>query len=85
MNGCQINRASYEQSRKPVLDMLDAVSAAANVGIIRFDPFLCHSGGCDTSIDGIAIYRDTGHLSIQGSAAIAGKMQLVELIRSQAR
>jgi peptidoglycan/LPS O-acetylase OafA/YrhL len=85
MNGCQINQASYERARKTVLDVLGAVSTAADIAIIRFDPFLCHSGGCATSADGIMLYHDTGHLSLEGSIKIAEKMGLVELIKAQAR
>ena len=85
MGGCRINQAAYERTRKPVLDLLDAVSASADVDIIRFDPVLCRSGGCDTSASDIVIYRDSGHLSIQGSAWIAEKMGLVAQIGRQAR
>ncbi|MCV9998539.1 acyltransferase [Pararhizobium sp. YC-54] len=85
MTGCQISQASYERTRKPVLGVLGAVSSAADIAVIRFDPFLCHSGGCDTSADGIALYRDTGHLSIEGSVTIAKKIGLVDLIKAQAR
>ncbi len=85
MNGCRINQASYERTRKSVLEVLDAVSGSANIDIIRFDPLLCHSGGCDTSMAGIALYRDSGHLSMQGSLTIAEKMGLVELIKTRAR
>ncbi|MEH6587167.1 MAG: acyltransferase family protein [Halioglobus sp.] len=37
--------------------------------VVRLDKLLCNSGSCKTHIQGQAIYRDAGHLSVQGSAA----------------
>jgi peptidoglycan/LPS O-acetylase OafA/YrhL len=85
LHQCRINQATYERTRKSVLDLLEATSANANIGVIRFDPFLCHSGGCDTYNDNTLIYRDSGHLSVQGSAWIVEKMRLMDQIEKQAR
>ncbi|HTO29587.1 MAG TPA: acyltransferase family protein [Pararhizobium sp.] len=82
---CRIDQMAYKQARKPVLDLLDSISARGTVDIIRFDPVLCHSGGCDTVAKDTAIYRDAGHFSIKGSAWIAEKMQLLNEIKKHAR
>jgi hypothetical protein len=83
--GCTIDRANYQTKRSDVLDFLHAVSADADVAVIRFDSWLCDSHICQTLINGTMIYRDGGHLSIAGSKLLAKRMQLAQLIRAQAK
>ena len=40
------------------------------------DDVLCANGRCATEIDGTFVYRDSGHLSYDGSVLIARRMQL---------
>jgi len=83
--GCTVDRAEYQTKRANVLDLLKAVSAAADVSVIRFDPYLCNATECQTMLDGTMIYRDAGHLSYAGSELVAKRVQLGELIRVQAK
>lgn len=83
--GCTLDRAEYHTKRANVLDLLKGVSAAADVAVIRFDPYLCNATECQTMLDGTMIYRDGGHLSYAGSELMAKKMQLGKLIRMQAK
>jgi hypothetical protein len=83
--GCTIDRAEYLTKRADVLELLKSVSVAANVAVIRFDPYLCHENVCATLLDRTMIYRDVGHLSYAGSELLARRMQLATLIREQAK
>lgn len=83
--GCTIDRAQYQAKRANVLDLLKGVSAAADVAVIRFDPYLCNATECQTLVDGTMIYRDAGHLSYGGSKWLAKRMQLGKLIQEQAK
>lgn len=83
--GCSIDRAEYQAKRANVLDLLNAVSVAAAVDVIRFDPYLCSATECQTMLDGTMIYRDVGHLSYAGSELLAKRMQLARLIRERAK
>ena len=82
---CNIDRMDYHTKRANVLDLLRVVSNAANVGVIRFDPYLCGSRVCDTLREGTLIYRDGGHLSYAGSKLLAKRMQLATLVMAQAK
>jgi peptidoglycan/LPS O-acetylase OafA/YrhL len=83
--GCLIDRAEYEAKRAPVLSFLKSASHRESLGVISFDPLLCGPVSCRTMIDGTMIYRDSGHLSVEGSKLIAERMQLARLIEQQAR
>ena len=83
--GCMIDRAEYQSRRAEVLDFLNSMASDADISVIRFDPWLCHSNACETLVDGTMIYRDAGHLSYAGSKMMAERMQLARLIREQAK
>lgn len=83
--GCLIDHADYTNKRANVLDLLDKVTAGADVSVIRFDPQLCHDNVCETMLGGTLIYRDGGHLSITGSEWLAKRMQWGRLIEAHAR
>lgn len=82
---CAIDRAEYQSSRAEVLDFLNSISSAADISVIRFDPWLCSENSCRTLLDGTMIYRDAGHLSNAGSKMLAERMQLAKLIGEQAK
>lgn len=81
----QISVDSWKVARKPVLEFLAALPVQAKLEVIYPSDYLCASGSCRTSIDGTLIYRDSGHLSYDGSALLANKMELFENIRALAR
>lgn len=83
--GCTVDRTEYQTKRASVLELIAAVSAAVDVAVIRFDPYLCNATECQTMLAGTMIYRDAGHLSYAGSELLAKKMQLGNLIRTQAK
>jgi SGNH domain (fused to AT3 domains) len=54
------------------------------VPVIRLDSMICPAGVCDTVVDGVVIYRDSGHLSHEGSKYLESKYQLISMIRKVA-
>ena len=83
--GCMIDMNAYRKHMGSVLALMEAVPLQAGIEVISFDPYLCEGGLCKTNIDGTFIYRDSGHLSHEGSVFMANKMLLVEKIRLAAK
>lgn len=82
---CNIPLAQYRASKREVFAFLQQVHARADVGVVSFDPFLCDARECRTELDGTFLYRDEGHLSYDGSVALARAMHLDALIATAAR
>ena len=80
---CDIDRASFESSQEVVRRFLSEISA--DVPVISFDDILCDDQVCHAILDGSFIYRDGGHLSYEGSIALARGMELGTLIWESAR
>jgi peptidoglycan/LPS O-acetylase OafA/YrhL len=83
--GCSFSRADYETKRRSTLDFLEAVRARGDVDVISFDTVLCGSGICQSNLDGVSLYRDSGHFSNPGSVAVARRMKLGDLAEQHAR
>ena len=77
---CNLNRADYEQMRKPLLQFLQELATANTVPIIYFDQSLCTGDSCRRSIDGVSLYRDGGHLSHPGSRLLGKEMNWGALV-----
>ena len=77
---CIVDRAAYETKDKNVLAFLKAMSKQASVEVISFDPWLCDAVSCQTYLNRTLIYRDSGHLSYQGSIYLAERMKLEQQI-----
>ena len=52
---------------------------------ISLEEAICVDTLCDTMDGKVLIYRDSGHLSAEGSAYIGQKMSLAERVRQEAR
>lgn len=83
--GCLIERAEYEAKRANVLAFLKVVERDLSLPVIRFEPWLCDATTCQTMLDGTMIYRDGGHLSIEGSKVMVKRMQMEKLIAQLAK
>ncbi len=59
--------------------------ATGGTPVIRLDAALCHRGTCATAIDGMPLYRDTGHFSRTGSRLIGQRTRLGERVWQVAR
>lgn len=84
-SGCEINKFTYEKVSYRVLDYLAALPARADVDVISFDSYLCNNETCRTQIDGVFIYRDAGHLSVEGSIYLSKELSLVAKIFQMSR
>lgn len=82
---CNIPLAEYRASKRQVLAFLGRVQREADVPVISFDPLLCTRSECVTQLDATIVYRDEGHLSYQGSIAVARAMRLGDLVEKAAR
>lgn len=49
-----------------------------HVAVVNFANFLCANNTCITSSDGVFIYRDSGHLSHEGSAYLGQKINFYD-------
>lgn len=82
---CSIDEAKYRAQAAPVHALLRRVSREADVPIFWPDEFLCHNGTCIVELDGIPLYRDTGHLSVAGSRLLGERWHLAQRLEAMAR
>lgn len=82
--GCALARAEYEAKRSDVNALLGAIESAG-VPVIRLDDELCDERQCQTTLDGVMVYRDQGHLSHDGAALLGRRMQWPRLVIERAR
>lgn len=73
---CTITKDDYLKHQEKVIDMLEAFSRISTV--FRLDEKLCNDNYCETSIGNTFLYRDKGHLSIEGSKLIFKKFIVQE-------
>jgi hypothetical protein len=67
------------------LALVEGVGTKSKVETIRLDQALCGRGVCQTRIQGLPLYRDGGHFSIQGSRALGMQVGLGAQILDKAR
>jgi peptidoglycan/LPS O-acetylase OafA/YrhL len=82
---CEIDQRENESTHAPVFDLLSKVSAATGSPIFSFDDFLCSNGRCAPARDGILLYRDEGHLSVDGSRWIGEHFGIGDRLMNMAR
>lgn len=72
LSRCDFNEYEIAGNQKIIFDWLQTFSERYK--LIKPHDFLCSSGICKTSLDDSFIYRDTGHLSYEGSKKLGEKM-----------
>jgi peptidoglycan/LPS O-acetylase OafA/YrhL len=82
---CKISEQGYRAARSEVLTMLERIEAEAFVPVVHLDRYLCADGSCSVEIDAVPLYRDAGHLSIDGSKALGLKVNLGALVQREAK
>ncbi|RUU12856.1 acyltransferase [Mesorhizobium sp. USDA-HM6] len=82
---CKIYVAEYRRSHSGTLELLNQVALKSDVEVISYHDFLCDGTTCKTEIDGKFLYRDSGHLSYEGSEIIARQTKLAERLIRAAR
>lgn len=80
---CTITVASTQGTTKEVQQVLEAAQDFMPVFFLQ--DLLCDSDHCSTLIDGKIIYRDEGHLSIEGAQLLGEKYNLMREIRRASR
>lgn len=81
---CSIDAHRYRQYRASALAYSAAV-AEAGIPVFHLDAALCDHDRCRTRLDGVALYRDGGHLSVAGSAALGRQLGLSDQVWTLAR
>lgn len=82
---CRISLARVKQSQHLVQEFLDRVARDAQIEVVSFNELLCADAMCATELDGTFVYRDTGHLSYDGSRLLGERMKLGSLLQTNAR
>lgn len=83
LGDCTISFETYQKHQNSVttiLKELESVSAVFDVSTL-----LCDNGGCITSKNDTWLYRDKGHLTIEGSKLILGDLKIKDLFSMQRR
>lgn len=75
-NDCSFARELYRQRQQDTLSMLTMLSRQADVNVIWLDDATCEGGRCSAMAGPVAIYRDAGHLSIDGSRLLGERLDL---------
>ena len=82
---CKIYVSEYRRFRSRTLELLNQVALKAGVEVVSYHDFLCDDTTCRTEIDGKFLYRDSGHLSYEGSETIARQTKLAQRLIRAAR
>ncbi len=82
---CVIDQADNERYHEGVFALLYKVSEVTGAPVFSFDSFLCIESRCTPERNGILLYRDEGHLSIEGSRWIGGQIGLSDRLMEMAR
>jgi peptidoglycan/LPS O-acetylase OafA/YrhL len=85
MPNCQILEADYRKYDSTIIHFYDALKKSAGVDVINPADTLCTKSVCETTIGRVPLYRDAGHLSVDGSRALAKQMDLVSMMSNAAK
>ena len=75
---CNFSQPRTSEKNNDVYKLLNNISNSYKV--VFLENGICIEGICKASIDSTFIYRDSGHLSISGSALLGKKMRFYDLI-----
>lgn len=78
LSGCNFTRDNITDASNEISKFLKVI--AEHHKVIFMDEIICDEGVCNASIDSTFIYRDVGHLSINGSAMLGKQMGFYDLI-----
>jgi hypothetical protein len=73
-HGCAEGRAFLDAQRGLYLPALERAARDSGAGMIAIADQFCPGDTCSMVIDGVLAYRDTNHLGINGSRAVAQRM-----------
>jgi peptidoglycan/LPS O-acetylase OafA/YrhL len=73
-NDCSFARELYRQRQQDTVNMLTALTRRIDVKVIWLDDATCDGGRCAAMAGSVAIYRDAGHLSIDGAHLLGERL-----------
>lgn len=73
-SSCDIPALEARNLDENAVDLLDAVAKREGVSVIKLADVLCSKDSCSAVLSGIPVYRDSGHLSIEGSKVVARRL-----------
>lgn len=82
---CSLSLSKVKSRAPHIYEFLERLPKEAGVNAIILSDYLCKEDVCPTMIDGKFLYRDRGHLSYEGSEAMARHIGLSKLIMEKAR
>ncbi|MBI3349368.1 MAG: acyltransferase [Burkholderiales bacterium] len=83
---CRIVRAEIPPLQQRVTALLKRFEHEAGVPVLWLDAALCDAQACRTAdADGLALYRDAGHLSVEGSRRLLPQIASRQAIAALAR
>jgi hypothetical protein len=82
---CDIPRDQYDAHGAATRDLLDRLARQEHVCVVRVHDVLCDAHRCRTSIAGVMLYRDEGHLSVDGAGQVGRTAHLVARLEAAAR
>jgi hypothetical protein len=78
---CNFNQDEMTERNIEITKILKQVEK--DVPVIWIDDFICDEKVCQTAMNQISIYRDSGHLSVQGSAALGRRVNLMGIVQQE--
>jgi peptidoglycan/LPS O-acetylase OafA/YrhL len=77
---CDFSKASFMSSRAGVIAFVE-IEKKTGVSVVRLYDFTCRGDICLTMIDGVPLYRDKAHLSVEGGKTLGKLMDLKAVLR----
>lgn len=81
---CDISKDSYQEFSKKELGVLNEINHSHNVPVMYLDRYMCDDSVCISTIDNVFMYKDTGHLTVDGSIKLFKKTSLTNDILNEA-
>jgi peptidoglycan/LPS O-acetylase OafA/YrhL len=78
LDNCNFKTSQFTKERNTIFSILDELST--DYKIIRLDKMICVETTCRTHIEGTWLFRDAGHLSIEGSSLLGYKYDFYKKI-----
>ncbi len=74
--GCDFRYEDHLAYSAKITEMLSRLETEAGVQVVWPEAALCESGWCRSRINGVYVYRDGGHLTVDGSIALLGHWEV---------
>jgi len=81
-SSCDFAARKYRANSASSIELLQALEGVAPV--IWLDRYLCTEELCHVTMDGILVYRDTGHMTSEGSRRLGLSVDLAGVVRAVA-